>query len=141
MRGLPAQLEALLAGPRTRVLDRLFPPSYSDAGEEEAHRELLGRALLDERRAMLVAVRGALAGARQDGRGLRLTLDGVAMDLWLRFLNDVRLVLATDLGIESNQHPGRDEIPPSHPDAPRLALLDYLGGLEALMVDALAREM
>ena len=142
IRNLPAQLEDLLADPSAnrRVIERLFPASYADPAEEAENRRLLSAGLLDERRAMLAAVRSSLAGAQPEKGGLTLALDAVAMDLWLRFFNDVRLVLATDLGIETNL----DDVWPldaDDPDAPKYALLEYLGGLESIIVDALAREM
>jgi hypothetical protein len=56
----------------------------------------------------------------------------------VRFLNDVRLVIATDLGVDENL--GEQEIDAEDPDAPRYALLEYLGGIEAILVEALSRE-
>lgn len=139
---LPQQLEALLADPDSnrRVIDRLFPPSYADPSEQAQHRQMLGDGLLAERRAMLADVASQLAGATRNDRGMSISLDAGSMDLWLRFLNDVRLVLATDLGIETSLDETL-ELDPADPDAPKYALLEYLGGLEALLVDALSREI
>ena len=136
--GLPAQLERLLTHPdeNRRVVDRLFPPSYADAEEEAEHRRLLGETLLESRRDTLTDVRARLAAARADARGLHLSLDEAAVDSWLRFVNDVRLVLATDLDIRSNL--SDSAVPAEHPDAPRYSLLVYLGGLEAILVAAVA---
>ncbi|RKY22484.1 MAG: hypothetical protein DRQ55_00875 [Planctomycetota bacterium] len=160
LKGLPAQLEALLADPGSnrRVIDRLFPPSYADPTEEREHRRLLGDGLLGERRDMLVEVRSLLAGTTPAGGaggaagvdaaagastaapGLDLILEAGSLDLLLRFLNDVRLVLATDLGIEGNLSQAA-ALDPGDPDAPKQALLEYLGGLEAILVDAISREL
>jgi hypothetical protein len=133
---LPDRLEAVLADPdgNRRIVDRLFPASYSDADEERENRRLLGGSLLDARREMLADVRGALAGGRRRRRGLVLELAPGGIDLLLRFINDIRLLLATDLGIEQNL--GELTIDPGHPEAPKYTLLVYLGGLEGLLVDA-----
>ena len=137
---LPDQLEALLTHPDSnrRVIDRLFPVSYDDPEEESLNRQLLGQSLLDERKETLRLVREALADATRGDDGLAMTLDRGTMDVWLRFLNDVRLVIATDLGVEENID--EDSAPdPDHPDAPKYALMDYLGGMEAMLVEALTR--
>lgn len=139
---LPAQLAALLAHPEgnRRVIDRLFPCAYADPREQEEHRRLLGASLLDARREMLSAIEALFAGATRGRTGTcTVVLDPRSIDLLMRFLNDVRLVLATDLGIETNLDQAR--VPPSHPDAARHALLDYLGHVQSILVDAAARDM
>ncbi len=135
---IPDQLAALLADPgkNRRVIGRLFPASYADVREEREHREMLGRSLLHERREMIAAIRAALAGGRRDGRGLRLTVDPAGMDLLLRFVNDARLVLATDLGVDRNL--ADMTVDPASADAPKFTLLVYLGGLESILVEALS---
>lgn len=138
---LPLQLAALLADPdgNRRVIDRLFPPAYADPEQQREHRQLLGESLLEARRTMLSEVTTLLAGGERKKKGtLALRLGPATLDLLLRFFNDVRLVLATDLGIETNL--GEERVDPSDPDAPRYALLDYLGNLEAILVDAASRE-
>ncbi len=50
---------------------------------------------------------------RATGRGVRLEFDEAGLDLWLRFVNDIRLVLATDLGIEKNL--SEVKVPPRPP--------------------------
>ena len=140
LRGLPDQLRALLADPQANraVIDRLFPASYADPDEEAACRELLGAGLLEERREMLDAVDLELSAGTPEEGGLRIDLAGPQIDLWLRFLNDVRLVLATDLGLdaaEEDEEPGPEELAD-----PKRALLEYLGGLESILVEAARRE-
>jgi hypothetical protein len=132
--GLPAQVERLLTHPEEnrRVVDRLFPPSYADAAEELEHRKLLGESLLESRRELLESVRRQLAAAPRDMAGLRLVLDEAGVDGWMRFVNDVRLVLATDLGVDRSL--SEVTIEPGHPDAPRFSLLVYLGGLEHVLL-------
>lgn len=135
---LPERLEELLRSPKEnkRIIERLFPRSYEDPDEERENRRLLGESLFDARKAMLADVRTLLDDGKVDGDALELELDGEHVDLWLRFLNDARLVVATDLGIEKNV--GADKVDWSHPRAPQYALLEYLGAVEALVLDAMA---
>jgi len=136
--GLPDQLARLLANPgeNRRVIDRLFPPSYADAAEEKEHRVLLGGMLLEQRQELLVDIRARIKAAGTGSKGLRLELDEAGLDLWLRFINDVRLVLATDLDIRTNL--SETTVPRGHPDAARHSLLVYLTGLEAAIVASLS---
>ncbi len=140
--GLPSQLTALLGDPASnrRVIERLFPPSGQSREDEAADRAMLGSSLLDSRRELLTEFMALLKGASRDDKGLHLDLDNLEMDLVLRFANDVRMVLATDLGIERNLD-DEPPVPSDHADAAKWALLEYLGGLEAMLVDALSREM
>ncbi|HTE05037.1 MAG TPA: DUF2017 family protein, partial [Planctomycetota bacterium] len=118
-----------------RIIDRLFPASYSDPSQEREHRQLLGSSLLESRRELLADVRMLLASGVRSRKGLRLLLGPGSTDQLLRFLNDMRLVLATDLGVEKNL--GDLDIPADHPEAPKYALLVYLGGLESVLVEML----
>lgn len=140
--GLPEQVEALLTDPASnrRVIDRLFPPSPDALDDEEVDRAMLGSCLLDSRKDLLAGFKSLVAGADRDQEGMHLELEAGGMDLVLRFANDVRMILATDLGVEQNL--GEETVVPvGHPDAPKWALLEYLGGLEALLLEALSREM
>jgi hypothetical protein len=119
---------------RRRVIERLFPPAYADAAEQTENQRLLGASLLEARRELLDVVRGQLAAATADAQGLQIALDEPGVDAFLRFVNDVRLVIATDLDIRSNL--SERTLPPGHPDAPRHSLLVYLGGLEAVLLAA-----
>jgi hypothetical protein len=141
MTSLPDQLEALLANPESnrRVIARLFPISYDDPEEEALSRQLLGNSLLDDRRETVAAFREHLAGGKRKPGSLELKLDVQSVDLWLRFMNDMRLILATDLGIEENLDEDSVQLGPEHPDAPKYALLEYLGGVEAILIEAVRR--
>lgn len=148
LRGLPEQLRALLANPDANraVVDRLFPVSYADPGEERDNRRLLGQGLLEERKQLLELMEAELARAEPEDspggepdkgdRGVVLELDGAQLDLWLRFVNDVRLVLATDLGVTADDPEPGDE----PPEDPKRALFEYLGGLESILVEAARQE-
>jgi hypothetical protein len=133
---LPDRLESVLADPDSnrRIVDRLFPASYTDPSEQREHRRLLGSSLLQDRKQMLSDVKASLSAASRSGQGLELPLDAPGLDLLLRFINDVRLLLATELGIDKNLDQLR--VSPTDKDAPKYTTLVYLGGLEALLVDA-----
>ena len=133
---LPERLAAVLKDPdaNRRIVDRMFPASYSDPAEQREHRRLLGSSLLQDRQQMLADVRATLASAPRTSHGHELTLDAASVDLLLHFVNDVRLLLATELCIDKNLD--QIQVSPTDPDAPKYTLLVYLGGLEALLVDA-----
>lgn len=133
---LPERLASVLKDPdgNRRIIDRLFPASYSDPSQQREHRRLMGSSLLQDRQQMLADVRAALTAAPRNAQGLQLPLDAASLDLLLHFLNDVRLLLATELGIEKNLD--QIQVEPTDKDAPKYTLLVYLGGLEALLVDA-----
>ncbi len=136
---LPEQLATLLANPNSNrpVVNRLFPASYQDPEEEALNRQLLGDSLLEQRQDMITDVRAQLDAAVHTEEGIEMVLDRGGMDLWLRFMNDVRLILATDLDVNQNQS-DTETVDPTSPDAPKHALLEYLGGVEAMMIEALS---
>lgn len=135
---LPERLAAVLKDPdgNRRIVDRLFPASYTDPAQQREHRRLLGSSLLQDRQQMLADVRAAFSAAPRTAQGLELPLDAASLDLLLRFINDVRLLLATELGIDKNID--QIQVAPTDKDAPKYTLLVYLGGLEALLVDAVS---
>jgi hypothetical protein len=130
LRSLPAQLRALLdEAPEDPSLERLFPPAYDDAEDEDEYRRLMGDELLDGRRRALRVVEETLDQDR---------LSGEQAQAWLTALNDLRLVLGTRLDV-------RDEtlladLRPDNPRAPELAVYAYLSWLQEQLVEALAAD-
>ncbi len=129
LRSLPAQLRSLLdEEPDDPALRRLFPPAYSDDADLEAeYRRLMGDELMEKHL-------GALAVIEETVESERLTEEQAHS--WLAALNDLRLVLGTRLDV-SEEMLG-DEVDPSDPQAPALALYGYLSWLQEQMVDALS---
>jgi uncharacterized protein DUF2017 len=127
LRSLPAQLRALLdEAPEDPSLERLFPPAYDDAENEDEYRRLMGDELLDGRRRALRVVEETLDQDR---------LSSEQAQAWLTALNDLRLVLGTRLDV-------RDEtllagLRPDDPRAPELAVYAYLSWLQEQLVEAL----
>jgi hypothetical protein len=134
LRSLPGRLEQVLGDPNHNraVIDRLFPQSYEDPEEERENRLLLGASLLAERREAMNLVRTRLEPTAKR-KPIRLG-DG-ELDQWLRFINDARLWLAVDLGIEENLD---DVTRDWESEAGKMfALLEYLGAFEMQLVTAL----
>jgi hypothetical protein len=123
---LPGQLrEALDAEEPT--LYRLFPPAYvdDDAGNTD-YAQLVGDGLLDGKlRALVHLERTAHAE----------TLTEEDLGAWLGGIESLRLVLGTQLDVTEESYGPLD---PSDPDAPRLALYQWLSWLQEEVVQALS---
>ena len=123
--GLRARLEGDLDDP---ALERLFPPAYQDAAEDEAE---FRRLTHDE----------LLAGRLESLQLFEDTLDQTAIDqseagAWLGAVNDLRLVLGTELDVtEDTFAHGLDR---ADPRAHELALYAYLTWLQELLVEAVS---
>jgi hypothetical protein len=122
---LPGQLrDALDAGEPT--LYRLFPPAHADddtANEEYA--TLVGPGLVD----------GKLRALAELERTARATsLDEEELGAWLGALESLRLALGTQLDVTEHGAP----LDLADPDAPRLALYQWLSWLQDEVVSALS---
>lgn len=124
LRALCGQLrEALEAGDASTA--RLFPPAHDDPEVSRRYRDLVGDQLLEERLRALDTMEGSLDAPE---------LDEEQLTAWLTTLNDVRLVLGTQLDVTEDPEPP----PEDHPDAQRLAVYGYLGWVVSEIVDALS---
>jgi hypothetical protein len=127
LRGIAASTRALLADGEDPALRRLFPPAYDDPEFEQEYRELTG---------------GQLAAGRERAlQHLEATVDREVLsaqdaDLWLRALNDVRLVLGTRLDVTEDLD--WDALSPQDPRAPELALYAYVSWIQEQLVEASA---
>jgi MoxR-like ATPase len=126
-------LRGVAASTRERLRDddpalrRLFPPASDDAELEREYREL---------------TRGQLtAGREQALELLEATVDNAGLspeeaDAWLRALNDVRLVLGTELDVTEDLD--WEAVGPDHPRLPELSLYAYVSWIQEQLVDALS---
>ena len=107
-------------------LRRLFPPAYlSDPGRDVEYQRLMRDELLAERLDHLDLLDSTLAADH---------LDDGQITAWMQGLNELRLVLGTQLDISEEDDPA--EIDPNDPaQRPRLRY-HYLGGLLAELIDA-----
>jgi Domain of unknown function (DUF2017) len=122
LRGLPAELKQLIgSGTDDPNLRRLFPPAYPDDPVLEAEYERLVRDDLVAGRTAALDVMAKTVDATE--------LDEAEMSGWLSAINDLRLVLGTQLDVSEDALGG---------DTPLDRLYQYLGYLEEMVVEALA---
>ncbi|MBI4600421.1 MAG: DUF2017 family protein [Planctomycetes bacterium] len=136
LRSLPARLRSVLTRPDVsgRLVERLFPRAYSDPREEAEYKRLLGKDLLEHRLRTLAVVEKAMARWKQGPRRVELAIPPEQFDLWLCFVNDMRLVLGIELGIQDDTW--EKAFDPAHPQAEEMALLHYLTWLEQTLIEA-----
>lgn len=119
------ELEALLDSD-SELLVRLFPPPYGDDTERNEGYAALARPELIEHR------KRSLAVLRESSRAEELQEDQLMA--WMRALNDLRLVLGSVVGIDTDD----PDIGVHAELAETYALYEFLGGLLDLIVGALA---
>ena len=123
LRNLPEQLKELLAQTDDPALKRLFPPAYIDDPKKEAeYRRLVGDDLLAGRKAALDTMAATVDAAE---------LDEEQITAWLSSLNDIRLVLGTQLDIGEEDGPV---------DSPIHHVYYYLTALEDAVISALSSQ-
>ena len=131
---LTAELRALLTevepSDDARVLlDRLFPTVYPDDGELEAeYQRLMRDELVQSKLGALDAVERALAGTGK--------LDEGGLNAFMQWVNSIRLVLGTMLGVSDDQDGG--EVRPGLEDSAEYHLYGYLSWLLEWSVRALS---
>lgn len=139
-------LEALLdfSGPTTEpedpVLARLFPTAYPE--DEEAagdFRRFTESGLREGKAAGAAAVidtleDAGLAPEPEDGVFIDIELDADATWAWLRSFTDMRLAIATRLGIEDDDEPVWAELPDDDPRAQVHDIYEWLGFLQETLV-------
>jgi hypothetical protein len=130
LRALPGQMRELL-GANDPSAGRLFPPAYDDDPERNAeYVGLVHDELVAGRLRALEVMEETIDAER---------LDEEQLSAWLGALNDLRLVLGTQLEVTEGDD-GAD-LPDDDPQSPRYALYHYLGWLESQAVDALAKDL
>ena len=136
LHSLPEQLRPILSGEHdvAGARDRLFPPAYDDPQHEADYRELIGSDLADERLAALEAFADTLEQGSHGRRRWSADLTPEQAEAWLSATNDARLVLASVVGITSEEQ--WDEGPAE--GDPAGAALWYLGWLQDALIGALS---
>ena len=124
LRSLGPQFAAMLDDPTQPVLERLFPPAYSDTAHvqlQDEYRRLMQDDLVDRHREEFELL-ASTAGAD--------TLTVEEMLAWARALNSIRLVLGTHLDVDEEDERRR----PQSPDEALYQWLTYVLGevIEAL---------
>ncbi|MGN6160550.1 MAG: DUF2017 domain-containing protein [Marmoricola sp.] len=142
-------LEAMLdfAGPTTPpddpVLARLFPSAYADddeaAGEFRRYTEI---SLRDSKASAAATVvdtleEAGLPDVPVDGQVIDVELDDATAWVWLRAFTDMRLAIASRLGIDAD--PDAEEMVSMEVDDPRAQVFEiyqWVGFLQETLVDA-----
>ena len=127
LRELPGQLREILETDDP-TLYRLFPPAYAEDPERDAEYQRLMREELISRRLEALATVEATADAE------RLTEEELSM--WMRVINDLRLVLGTRLDVQEDQEPSFD---PDDPMTPLRQVYWFLSYLLEATVEALTK--
>jgi len=155
-RAAPAEavdpLEAMLdfsgptSAPEDPVLQRLFPTAYPDDEEAAAEfRRFTEGSLRDGKAAAAGAVIDALESAGlppqldQEGLVIDVELDEAAAETWLRCFTDLRLALATRLGVEEGDEASWATLPDEDPRARAHDIYEWVGYLQETLVSALTR--
>lgn len=124
---LTGQLRELLAAttddPSVR---RLFPTAYHDDPDRDLEYQLLARDELLERRLAALDATAATVADRE--------LDAAGLAAWMGSINQLRLVIGTNLDVSEDDGP----VDPDDPDAPGRQIYHYLSGLLDDIVAALA---
>ncbi|MFC4785289.1 DUF2017 domain-containing protein [Nocardioides sp. MAHUQ-72] len=131
--------------PEDPVLARLFPNAYP--GDEEAaseFRRFTEGSLRDGKAASACAVIDALEEAglppelSEEGLMIDVELDEAAAETWLRSFTDLRLALATRLGVEDGDEAFWHSLPDEDPRAQAHDIYEWVGYLQETLVDALS---
>jgi hypothetical protein len=130
--------------PEDPVLARLFPTAYPDDEESAADfRRFTEGGLRDGKAAAAGAIIDTLEEA---GLPPELTEDGLVIDVelthaqaetWMRAFTDIRLALATRLGVEAGDEHYWHSLPDDDPRAQAHDIYEWVGYLQETVVEAL----
>jgi hypothetical protein len=131
--------------PEDPVLARLFPTAYADDEEAAAEfRRFTEGTLRDGKSQAAVAIIDALEDAglppelTEEGLHIDIELDPAAAEVWLRSFTDIRLALATRLGVEEGDEARWAALPDEDPQAQAHDIYEWVGYLQETLVDALS---
>jgi len=143
-------LEALLdfSGPTTEpddpVLARLFPTAYQHDEEAASEfRRYTEGALRDGKAQAAVSIIDTLEEAglppelEEDGLVIDVELDEATAETWLRSFTDLRLALATRLGVEEDDEASWATLPDDDPRGQAHDIYQWVGYLQETLVAAL----
>jgi hypothetical protein len=143
-------LEVMLdfSGPTTEpedpVLARLFPTAYPEDPEAAGEfRRFTEGSLRDGKAAAAISIIDALEEAGlppelvEDGLMIDVELDPAEAEVWMRSFTDLRLALATRLGIEEGDEDYWDALPDSDPRSQAHDIYEWVGYLQETLVRAL----
>jgi hypothetical protein len=133
------------AEPEDPVLRRLFPTAYPDDEDAAAEfRRFTEGSLRDGKADAAAGIIDALEEAglppllEEEGLVIDVELDEAAATAWLRSFTDVRLALATRLGVEEGDEDYWHTLPDDDPRAQAHDIYEWVGYLQETLVDALS---
>jgi hypothetical protein len=131
--------------PDDPVLARLFPTAYPKDEESAAEfRRFTEGSLRDGKAAAAVTI---IEGVEEAGLPPELTEDGLMIDVeldeptaetWMRSFTDLRLALATRLGVEEGDEAYWRSLPDDDPRAQAHDIYEWVGYLQETLVQALS---
>ena len=130
--------------PEDPVLQRLFPTAYADDEEAAAEfRRFTEGTLRDGKADAAVALIDGLEEAglppelTEDGLMIDVELDEPTAETWMRSFTDIRLALATRLGVEEGDEEKWHALPDDDPRAQAHDIYEWVGWLQETLVEAL----
>jgi hypothetical protein len=144
-------LEAMMdfSGPTTEpedpVLARLFPTAYRHDEEAAAEfRRFTEGTLRDGKANAAITIIDALEDAglppelTEEGLVIDVELEEPAAEVWMRSFTDLRLALATRLGVEEGDESYWHSLPDDDPRSQAHEIYEWVGYLQESLVQALA---
>lgn len=132
--------------PEDPVLARLFPTAYADDPEAAADFRRFTEPDLRAAKAnhAMTIVNclneaGLPADTIDDNLMIDVELDGSEAMAWLRSFTDIRLALATRLGIEEGDEEYWESLPEDDPEVQAHDIYEWVGFLQETLVEALSR--
>lgn len=131
--------------PEDPVLQRLFPTAYADDEEAAAEFRRFTEGTLRDGKSK--SAETVIDGLEEAGLPPELTEDGLMIDVelapeeaevWMRSFTDVRLALATRLGVEEGDEEYWYNLPDDDPRGQAHEIYDWVGYLQETLVDALS---
>lgn len=142
-------LEALLdfsgptSAPEDPVLARLFPTAYPDDEEAAGDFRRFTESTLRDGKAGAAATiidtleEAGLPSEPEDGLFIDVELDEEAAMTWMRSFTDMRLAIATRLGVEEGDEDYWLSLPEDNPRAQVHDIYDWLGYLQETLIRAI----
>jgi len=143
-------LEALMdfSGPTSEpddpVLARLFPTAYRDDQEAASEfRRFTEATLRDGKAAAACTIIDGLEEAglppqlEEEGLMIDVELDPETAEIWMRSFTDIRLALATRLGVEEGDEGYWERLPDDDPSKQAHDIYEWVGYLQETLVRAL----
>ncbi|MFT5124242.1 MAG: hypothetical protein ACI9TH_001828 [Kiritimatiellia bacterium] len=137
LQNLPDQLREIIENPDfTRdAARRLFPPGSEDPEVQLDYMEVAADSIREHKLANLDGFLETLQAPRKHF-GLRfVTLTPEQVDFWIGFLNDMRLMIGTDIGVDSGTW--GDDIDWGEVEDLRIRIYGYLSYLQSALLEAL----